>query len=537
MEKSFEEIRVKVVDFSIYDLFKDNGDGTIDASKALITTLETKVFKKFSLFEERIKEVEENNFKIKNDMLAVSNLSDSTHRNILQIQENYAKFRESVQGKTEQLNHAIGNLDKNMNDYNSQLVNRLSEEIARLTALINEKEIQLTQNMKDMIDDNSIKGIQSGASVSEGDIKIIKDLSKKVNEFEKTIKLIMSNSNTEMLNQQIQNIQSELQNKITRVDLNELYDKSRNLANFEKEMKEKTNQLIDKEDQLSNEVNFLTKKMETLYGMCINIQNTSSDNQSSGLRQPVLDISKFIDQARFNENNKIIEKKIEHIKLEEEDLRRTVDDIIKKMKLMPNDEDFKAFEQSILATLDENKLHSVKRFADKIDTNKTYKYLETQIKQIIEMYTKKMENGDSWLLAKKPMNNYQCASCESNIRDLTQKYDYLPWNKYPMRDDKAYRMGHGFSRMLQMVNMDILKTAEMNRDHSSDDEKDQRPLSSNKDKSKLPKVHKGGVTKSVQEVTLSDDDIYSDGVHRPTDPKVVKIYKKIKHINLETEPR
>lgn len=537
MAKAFEEIRVKVVDFSIYDLFKDSGDGKIDASKALVSTLENKVFKKFTYFEERLKNVEESNFKIKNDLLEVSNLADSTHRSTIQVKEKFEKFKETTQEEIDKFNQAISNLVKNLNDFNNQITNKLNEEIRRLTALINEKELQLTQNMKDMMDENAIKGIQGGPSVSEGDIKIIKDLSKKVNELEKQIKLQSNTSNIDAKNQQIQNIQAELQNKIGRIDLNELYEKTRNLLNMEKDLNNKTSDLSDKQEKLSNDINFVTKKLETVYGICINIQNNPGDNSSNASRNPIIDLTKFIDQARYTENNKIIDKKIELIRLEEEDLRRTINDILKQLRTMPSDNDLKTFEQSILASLEENKFHAIRRFADKIDINKTIRYIETQIKQIIEMYTKKIENGDNWLLAKKPIGNYQCASCDSNIRDLSQKNDYLPWNKYPMRDDKAYRMGHGFSRMLQMVNMDILKTAEMNRDHSSDDEKEQRPLSGNKGKSRLPKVNKGGVTKSLQEVTYSDDDMYSDGVHKPTEPKVIKIYKKIKHVNLETDPK
>ncbi len=67
---------------------------------------------------------------------------------------------------------------------------------------------------------------------------------------------------------------------------------------------------------------------------------------------------------------------------------------------------------------------------------------------------------DNWLIAKKPINNYVCASCESYLGDLKNKSVYLPWNKVPSREEKKYRMGHGFSRMLQLVNMDLLKNAE-----------------------------------------------------------------------------
>ena len=64
------------------------------------------------------------------------------------------------------------------------------------------------------------------------------------------------------------------------------------------------------------------------------------------------------------------------------------------------------------------------------------------------------------VISKKPLNNYLCASCESYIGELKTKNVYLPWNKIPSHDIKKYRMGNGFSRMLQLVNMDLMKTAE-----------------------------------------------------------------------------
>ena len=66
--------------------------------------------------------------------------------------------------------------------------------------------------------------------------------------------------------------------------------------------------------------------------------------------------------------------------------------------------------------------------------------------------------ADNWLLAKKPLNNYLCASCESVIKgELDKRSNFIAWNKYPSRDEKNYRMGHGFSKMLQLVNDDIMR--------------------------------------------------------------------------------
>ena len=64
--------------------------------------------------------------------------------------------------------------------------------------------------------------------------------------------------------------------------------------------------------------------------------------------------------------------------------------------------------------------------------------------------------NENWLLAKKPINYNICASCESYIGDLKDNNPYAPWNKYPLRDpgDKAYRLGNGFSKMLQILQVE-----------------------------------------------------------------------------------
>ena len=119
-------------------------------------------------------------------------------------------------------------------------------------------------------------------------------------------------------------------------------------------------------------------------------------------------------------------------------------------------EDLKNF---LLGKIDELALGCIKKFADKNETTNNFKYLEDQIKKILEMLSKKdsINEADNWLLAKKPINGYSCAACESYIGDLRDDtHKFIPWNKMPLRDpgDKLYRMGNGFSKMLQMLNFD-----------------------------------------------------------------------------------
>ena len=121
--------------------------------------------------------------------------------------------------------------------------------------------------------------------------------------------------------------------------------------------------------------------------------------------------------------------------------------------------DLEELKNMLQGKIDELALGCLKKFADKNETTNNFKYLEDQLRKILEMLSKKdsLNEADNWLIAKKPINGYSCAACESNIPDLRDdSHKFIPWNKMPLRDpgDKLYRMGNGFSKMLQMLNFD-----------------------------------------------------------------------------------
>ena len=108
----------------------------------------------------------------------------------------------------------------------------------------------------------------------------------------------------------------------------------------------------------------------------------------------------------------------------------------------------------LLSKLDELRVAFVRKFADKQDTSKSLKYIEILIKQISETNLKKTDKADNWLLAKKPFGGNSCASCEAFIGELTDNREYIPWNKLKDSAEKMYRLGNGFSKMIQMVSLD-----------------------------------------------------------------------------------
>lgn len=115
------------------------------------------------------------------------------------------------------------------------------------------------------------------------------------------------------------------------------------------------------------------------------------------------------------------------------------------------------------------------KFADKNECLKNFKHIEDQLKKILFILQKKSEQnseGDgNWLLAKKPINGYSCAACESYIGELNNNIKkYVPWNRLPMKDngDSLYRIGNGYSKMLQMINFDNNGNVNISPDNSDD---------------------------------------------------------------------
>ena len=115
------------------------------------------------------------------------------------------------------------------------------------------------------------------------------------------------------------------------------------------------------------------------------------------------------------------------------------------------------------------------KFADKNECLKNFKHIEEQLKKILNVLKRKTEQnqeGDgNWLLAKKPINGYSCASCESYIGELNNNIKkYIPWNRLPYKDsgENMYRMGKGYSKMLQMINFENNGNVNISPDNNDD---------------------------------------------------------------------
>ena len=534
---------VKVAELNVFDLIKDSGDGSVDASKILVAALESKVFKKFSLIDEKIKDSMNEVLKAKNATINYKNEIDGLSRLITKLRDDIEDTDNKIKENVEILNKEDASIKTSMNDAGlnfQNLITKLQEDlekkITQIQYEINDKIIAL--------ESLPISSAENATSAKEGDIfddKKFKALAKKVNDVENLVRQIMNSKALDEVNNKIKSLQFDLQNRLNHDDLKELYNFHYGDVELINDVKDSINLLYDDNRKAINDIQALNRKIESITA---NVTALQAMPRGGGDKGPTVDITKFIDTGKFMESTKALYKEIERLRKDNEDNRRNIDDILNQIKSMANADNVNNVEAKLTNLITEFKVVVNKKYADKYETNKIIKVLENQVKAIQEDSSKKNEGGENWLLAKRPLNNFKCASCEANLENMNSNQEYLPWNKYPARDEKSYRMGSGFSHVLQMMSSELVKNYDK-KDFSSDIEDSKgkkRSFSGIRNKVRSGRIALPKVRINKKLINLIDDmPHYSDDennfsdhyetkqvVLNPTSPKIMKVVKKKK---------
>ena len=432
--------------------------------------------------DEKYKKLSEDIFKNKNDL---TNLSVKLDGSKMQIDKNTKKIDEIL------LNNE-NNKNNDNNELNGKVYDDITQKIEEIIKNININEDKNNNRFKEIEDkfkdeiknnfDNLINmNLDKKNDKSLDDLTIIKTLKERIVEIEKTIKNMLKRFNIDEINSNLSVLQKEILKKGNQGEINDIQDRIYALDEFLKEVNFKADTFSSAEKKLVEDMSLLTKNVESFASQLHRLSLNSNKNQKE--EKSVIDFTKFIDTNTFEENKKEVNRKFDKIRISFEDILRNIEEILNKLSHTPTDKDFSQYQGIVKGMLDELKINCNKKYCDKYETTKSIKYLETQIKHIEDQYTKKAEGQDNWLLAKKPLSNYLCASCEGVIRgELDKRCDYIPWNKYPNREEKYSRMGHGFSHMLQMVNDDIRKNVD-NKEKSKD-KNSEKDYNSDEDKKK-----------------------------------------------------
>ena len=463
-DDKIETIDDKCRDFDIITTFKDSGDGKIDATKVMVKSLEEKMLKKIEIVENKNKggsylndKMELIFSKIEKDRTNIERLYNITGQN----KESIDNIKNELSEKNKEIGkngENLKNLNKKLKETKENLNQKLNEEIQNINKEIeeikknpyNNSETQLFKLglNENQVDKESIKDIN---------IKI-NDLRKKVNDLENSLKLYLENNKIDELDEEIKNIKLLIDKKISKEDLKELYNL--HLSDVD-EINDTNNKILSVYDQVkkqNTDIQNILKKIDNinanmaLYQTYLN--NGSLNNSTSN--QPIIDFSKFVDNQKLTDTIKPIVKEIEKMLQEVYSLRREVNDIDTLNKEFIKQINLDRLEEKLNEKIQEIKNSSQKKYLDKAEHYKAIKNLEALIKVQVEENRK---DADSWIMAKQPLKCFNCATCESNIKNVTPPNDYLPWNKYPP-GDRIYRMGQGFSHMLQMMTNEFIKNIE-----------------------------------------------------------------------------
>ena len=243
-------------------------------------------------------------------------------------------------------------------------------------------------------------------------------------------------------------LENDYREFVERVNIEEIYRQLKFLNDTKADKKD----VEEKYETHQNEIDAINRRLDALFSQLLNKEGGETPKIN-------IDFSQYVSKTDFDKHKKENDEEFKKIWEEIEKLKKLIDQLFNILKTKANLSDLEDLKNMLLGKIDELALGCIKKFADKNETTNNFRYLEDQIKKILDMLSKKdsINEADNWLLAKKPLGGYSCAACESNIPDLRDdSHKFIPWNKMPLRDpgDKLYRMGNGFSKMLQMLNFD-----------------------------------------------------------------------------------
>ena len=462
LENQMEECVSKCSTIDVFNMFKDSGDGTVDAAKVMVRALEEKVFKKIEFIDSRAKKDQSNNIELKNN-------TDNLLKQIGNMKKEMQNLNENIDKNKEDMDNIKNDFDEYKNDVNDFIKNNsgLKKEIEKLKNReknikdsideIQEKIKELKDNNNNIQDQGSNDLLKLGfgnKGVDEEVIQILEkkvgDLRKKMNDLENTLKLKIKD--LEEMQYESKNMKAILDKKITREDLKELYNLHLNDLDEINDIKDNVNVTFDDIRKIKERQTDIFQKLENLNR---NIALLQSIQKNGTISPAVINFDKYVEQDKLTNTVKPILASLDKIYKEIASLERNQSEIESYSKTLSKTERVNKLEDDINAKISELKVIFGKKFVEKGELSKSIKQLELQIKSL--EFENKKSDAETWLMAKQPVGCFNCASCEANIKNVNPPNEYLPWNKYPQQD-KIYRMGKGFSHMLQMMTSEFVKS-------------------------------------------------------------------------------
>ena len=416
-----------------------------------------KIKKEMESFKEEIENFKD---KINNDIsVKIESLTtklEDTKSRLISNDKEFLLMKKTVQNAEEKMENKFS---KELPDYIENVVtNKITVFNSKFEQIEedNEKNLKkLDNNLRELINsfqktfqdkyddfDNKIFKVKTTINVISEKLKIITE--EKLKEF---VQIKTYNQSQTMLEDKMNTDKKEINTEIEGLNSQ--------LVNLKNQVNEF---MSDKTDH--NNLIMLLKKFETAQNTLYRANSMMVEFDKEKKRLQNLDPKKVVLIDSYEEFKANINKIIANFHKEFQEVKtELIDKNLKFIGSQASLKDLKNLEDDLIAKLDELYNGINERFADKNLVLKNNKIIELKMKHYIENY-KKSDKSDTWLLSKMPIGHL-CASCEAYLGDIkdTANTKYVPWNKYPTKDvaGKLYRVGAGYSRMLQMISPDKSK--------------------------------------------------------------------------------
>ena len=221
------------------------------------------------------------------------------------------------------------------------------------------------------------------------------------------------------------------------------------------------------------EIKEINQRQDTILAKLVNQEKFEQNSNGFALDREILQA--YLTKDEFDKYIKPKEGELVLLNKEMSKAKDYISQLMNTIKKKVDINDLSSIKGNLNEKIEELARACNLKFADKNECLKNFKHIEEQLKKILFILQKKSDQNSegegNWLLAKKPINGYACAACESYIGELNNDIKkYVPWNRLPYRDsgDNLYRMGNGYSKMLQMINFDNNGNVNISPDNSDD---------------------------------------------------------------------
>lgn len=466
-----DDLTVKIAPIDTLSIFKDSGGGSVDTTKAMIKFLEEKLNKRISIlekktekenkdddgFKNKIEEIKEEINKIKNELSNKdNNNNDELDKLVNDYTEEIQEIKNSIENKYNDLLRIIDDVSSRMpnNDILNEQINDILERMKYQPSIKSKKSVQSAklesknqQNKMQEEEENNEDINNNYNNNYSSDVKErIKAFNNKLNDIDNYYKSLFNKNDLDLaeLKRKIDEINIILEKKITKNDLKPLENKTTEHSDELAFLQDKASELIERISKLTENNSCSVKRLE----MLTNDVMLLKDREIPEVESNSIDMSKYVEEKNLNEILKPITKSLENLYLEKEALSKSIKETNDNFVIYETKERVMKLEEDINERLSDYVNDINKKFVEKLEFNKYIKNTEAKLKLLDKEQAKE---NDNWILAKQPVGCFNCASCESNLKNLSPSSDYISWKNYP-KGERQYHMGQGFSKLLQKIN-------------------------------------------------------------------------------------